>query len=690
MPQPFLGFIRQFPSAPVYRADIDGLRAIAVALVMAFHAFPEIFPGGFIGVDVFFVISGFLITSIIVGECSHHSFSFEQFYLRRIRRIFPPLLMILIACAIFGYFALLADEYQELGKHLAAGAGFYENLLSWSQSGYFDNAPWSKPLLHLWSLGVEEQFYVLWPPMLWIFWRWRVSLFPLLLLCLLSSFWLNIHEVYTSPVAAFFSPFTRFWEFLIGALLVYQPYFASIQNQHRPLISTAFIQSAFSALGLFLMAVGLFSINAGRAFPGWWALVPVMGTFLLIASGPHAWSNRHVLAHPVMVKIGKISYSLYLWHWPILSFLRILGYTSVWARIVGLIATVILAALTYYCVERPIRLYQFTLKKALIICSLMALIGVTGAVIYLAQGFPNRAIVQKNGEKAAQFSQPDLAIEHERCPPELESYTPAFKYCRLSQATYPQYAIVGDSHAAQLYFGISQLDSTHSWLLIGHNATPPLSQVQVITPDSEIVNRERQMSYILGYLTSHDSIKTVVLAFYGNTYFEKTAVAADHVALGFSPSQVQMSASNLALQTNLEKFTWGLSNTIKILEQAGKDVIVVLDNPELPFFPRDCLRHKMASSEQEPAKNCMLSYEEVLQRQENLRAMLRTMQTQYPKLRVYDSFPLFCNQADGCQFETADLMLYRDSHHLSLQGSRWFAQYFLSWLEASHSESLGK
>jgi hypothetical protein len=390
------------------------------------------------------------------------------------------------------------------------------------------------------------------------------------------------------------------------------------------------------------------------------------------------------------VWIGKISYALYLWHWPILSFIRILGYTSVSARILGLLLAVILAALTYYCVEKPIRSRPFAFKKALALCCSMAIVGAAGAAIYFAQGISSRAIVQQAGQKVAQLAEQDLVIEHERCPSALARYSPPFKYCRLSLAADPQYAIVGDSHAAQLYSGITQLDPSHSWLLIGHNATPPISQVQIQTPDAEKVNREQQMNYILNYLVQQPSIQTVVLAFYGNTYFEKTAVAADHLALGFSPSQVEMRAKNLSLQTNLEKFTWGLANTIAKLEQAGKEVIVVIDNPELPFFPRDCLRRQGSSSEQDAAKSCTLSYEDVWQRQRDLRVMMQGLQTQYPRLRIYDSLPLFCSQALGCQFETSELMLYRDSHHLSLQGSYWFAQHFLPWLEASKPDSLGK
>jgi peptidoglycan/LPS O-acetylase OafA/YrhL len=163
------------PTHPKYRPDIDGLRAIAVLSVIGFHAFPEWIKGGFIGVDIFFVISGYLISTIIIENLKNDSFSFVDFYSRRIRRIFPALLLVLIASYAVGWFTLLAEEYAQLGKHIAAGAGFVSNLVLWNESGYFDAASDTKPLLHLWSLGVEEQFYVIWPLLMWITWKRKLN-----------------------------------------------------------------------------------------------------------------------------------------------------------------------------------------------------------------------------------------------------------------------------------------------------------------------------------------------------------------------------------------------------------------------------------------------------------------------------------------------------------------------------------
>jgi len=206
---------------PKYRPDIDGLRAIAVLAVVAFHAFPSWFKGGFIGVDVFFVISGYLISTVIFENLDKETFSFSEFYARRIKRIFPALIIVLIACLVFGWFALLADEYNQLGKHVAAGAGFISNIVFWNESGYFDNVSDTKPLLHLWSLGIEEQFYIVWPFLLWFAWKRNFNILTITVLVCIASFVLNIKGIKQDVVATFYSPETRFWELLSGSLLAW-------------------------------------------------------------------------------------------------------------------------------------------------------------------------------------------------------------------------------------------------------------------------------------------------------------------------------------------------------------------------------------------------------------------------------------------------------------------------------------
>ena len=201
---------------PKYRSDIDGLRALAVLSVLGFHAFPEFIRGGYIGVDIFFIISGYLISTILFENLQNGSFSFFIFYARRIRRIFPALILVLAACFAFGWFTLRSDEYKQLGKHIAGGAGFIDNFIFLNEAGYFDNSADTKPLLHLWSLGIEEQFYIIWPVLLWYFWRIGANPLTVAVTILAVSFALNLETVKTDVITTFYSPVTRFWELLSG------------------------------------------------------------------------------------------------------------------------------------------------------------------------------------------------------------------------------------------------------------------------------------------------------------------------------------------------------------------------------------------------------------------------------------------------------------------------------------------
>ena len=211
-----------------YRPDIDGLRAIAVLSVICYHAFPHLIRGGFVGVDIFFVISGFLISSILIANLETNTFSFLAFYRKRINRIFPALILVLIVFLILGWFVLFPSEYEQLGSHVAGGASFISNFLLWYNTGYFDNAAETKPLLHLWSLGIEEQFYIIWPLVLWIAWKRQFNIMTIMIVIALLSFILNIREIKLDSVATFFSPQTRFWELLLGSILAYIGFYSSL------------------------------------------------------------------------------------------------------------------------------------------------------------------------------------------------------------------------------------------------------------------------------------------------------------------------------------------------------------------------------------------------------------------------------------------------------------------------------
>jgi peptidoglycan/LPS O-acetylase OafA/YrhL len=251
---------------PSYRSDIDGLRAIAVLLVVIHHAFPQILPSGFIGVDLFFVISGFLISTIIFQNLENGTFSFADFYGRRIKRIFPSLILVLLTCLVYGWFSLLPADYKQLGKHALAGAAFVSNFAFWYESGYFDGDSKLKPLLHLWSLGIEEQYYIFWPLIAWLAWKKKANLLKLCIVLLVVSFVTNLVLVRSNTASAFFSPASRFWELLIGSVLAYVKLNQPITKEERHGNLSAW-------LGLGLLVIGLVFIHPERRFPGFWALL---------------------------------------------------------------------------------------------------------------------------------------------------------------------------------------------------------------------------------------------------------------------------------------------------------------------------------------------------------------------------------------------------------------------------------
>jgi peptidoglycan/LPS O-acetylase OafA/YrhL len=345
--------------ASAYRPDIDGLRAVAVGLVVVYHALPTLLTGGFVGVDVFFVISGFLITGIILDQLQAGRFSFLDFYRRRIRRLFPALIVVLAFCLACGWVVLLPDELASLGRHVGAGAIYISNIVLRREAGYFDAAAEAKPLLHLWSLAVEEQFYIVWPVLLavivgrrragWLGWT--------LALLIVGSFVYNVRLVGFRPDYAFFLLVPRAWELLLGAALAYAHRKGHLDTGHAPAAGGSG-RSLVSATGLGLIAVAVTLLDKRSAFPGWWALLPTVGTVLIVAAGPCAWLNRVVLSSRAMVAVGLVSYPLYLWHWPLLSFAHIAGggvapEPTVRAALVGLAA--VLAVATYVLVEKPLR-----------------------------------------------------------------------------------------------------------------------------------------------------------------------------------------------------------------------------------------------------------------------------------------------------------------------------------------------
>jgi peptidoglycan/LPS O-acetylase OafA/YrhL len=401
----------------LYRPDIDGLRAVAVLSVVGFHALPGAFPGGFIGVDIFFVISGYLISNIVFAGLDEGKFSFKHFYSRRIKRIFPALMLVLFVCLVLGHFVLLADEYKQLGKHVSAGAGFVSNIALWTESGYFDNAAEQKPLLHLWSLGIEEQFYLFWPPLVFLAWK-RRWVGGLLIALIGASFTINIAEVRHDPASAFYLPFSRMWELLIGCLLAYILRPSKVGRIAR-LFERKLAVNTASAVGFLSILVALFALDSKTSFPGWAALLPTAGALLMISAGADAWVNRQILSKRSVVFVGLISYPLYLWHWPLLAFARITLSTRAGDGTVAVIvlASFPLAWLTYRFIEKPIRSAK-TLHASLPLAAIALILGSVGAYVNHSNGMmaPFRSLpIPKVVNRQAQ--PPLVSASRDQSPP---------------------------------------------------------------------------------------------------------------------------------------------------------------------------------------------------------------------------------------------------------------------------------
>ena len=417
-------------SATPYRPDIDGLRAVAVLAVVAYHAWPRALGGGFVGVDVFFVISGFLITRILLAP----DFSFASFYARRVRRIFPALLIVLAATAAIGATFLPPDNLRNLLVHTIGGGLFVANIVSYHDVGYFNGIAELKPLVHLWSLGVEEQFYLLWPVLVWLAVRKKV-LAPAITIVAVASLALFLWWSERDPRAAFYLSPARFWELLAGAMLVR----TAVPERWR---------GAAAATGLALIAASAVLLSAESELPGMLMLVPVAGACLVVAS-PGAHRAGRLLASRAAVAIGLISYPLYLWHWPLLSLLRNFDRAPSTAAICATVALAfVLAALTWRTVERPLVALRLRPLAATLAAAMLAGVGLAAAA--------REAMPAESNE-----------IAYAACTARYPFRPDGLWFCRLSKDTAPTVLLLGDSHANHLYDGVAEVFPNDAVLAIG-------------------------------------------------------------------------------------------------------------------------------------------------------------------------------------------------------------------------------
>jgi peptidoglycan/LPS O-acetylase OafA/YrhL len=432
-----------------YRPDIDGLRAIAVFGVIAYHAFPKTLRGGFAGVDIFFAISGYLISGILYKKLLEGRFDFGEFYARRIRRIFPALLIMVILSLAYGRLVLLPDEFQQMGRHIAAGALFIQNFVFWKESGYFDTTADLKPMQHLWSLAVEEQFYIIFPLILILLWKRPRKLLPMMMGMLVISFCCNLVMSIQGRESDFFLTPYRAWEFLGGTILAWWHF----NGGHQ--VGRDWKREAISVVGLLTLLLGFLAVDRSDPYPGWRALFPVCGTLMIIASGKGAWINRNIFSQPWIVWMGLISYPLYLFHWPALSFARIIKGGAVSpATICGALAIALaLAVFTYYFVEKPLR---FSKTSKIVPCLIIAYL-ITGGLGFLVwKGYITDSQPEEVKENLKWISDRDYFAG-------LDSVTEegGILLTMIGQGI-PRTLFLGDSHVQQYIPRLKQIMETDS------------------------------------------------------------------------------------------------------------------------------------------------------------------------------------------------------------------------------------
>lgn len=541
-----------------YRSDIDGLRALAVLAVIGFHAFPAIIPGGFVGVDVFFVISGFLISSILLKETDRQQFSLARFYARRIKRIFPALLLVLASCLGAGWLVLLSDEFRMLGQHTAAATVFASNFWLWKEVAYFDVAAELKPLLHLWSLAIEEQFYVLWPLLLFIFTRQRRFL-PLLV-GLTAAISFASCQLQDTQAAMFYFPQNRAWELLLGALLACIP---SLHTAHpeRSVVRA----NALSVAGILLVFVAIFQLDKHSIFPGWLALLPTVGAVLVIAAGNSAWLNRYILGSRPVVLVGLISYPLYLWHWPLLSFARIIeaGEPSVQIRIIALAVSAVLSCLTYLLLEKPLRTGGNKTVAGLV--ALMILTGITG---YFCGEQKIKPRSSKDGLESVINAFNDWGYQNGE-----PFYYRGDYYYSLGSA-HEATLFVGDSNVEQYFPRISKViaenpGNTQRAIYAITGGCPPIRNIKSNGLKQQCYDR---MAAIYQLALEKPEINTVVIAAQWHTYMMKQR------GLYYSDNDTLYSMDGMESE-GVKKAYVQLEQMIKKFRSQGKKVYLILNIP---------------------------------------------------------------------------------------------------------------
>jgi peptidoglycan/LPS O-acetylase OafA/YrhL len=649
-----------------YRPDIDGLRAIAILSVVAFHAGVRAFHGGFVGVDIFFVISGYLIGGIVYKEAKTETFSFASFYKRRAKRILPAFFAVILFCYLAAMLLLSPAELRAFAATAVAAISSTSNIQLWLSTGYFTSGSELNPLLMTWSLAVEEQFYLLFPiAMLVVVHRKHDRAVHAIALCSILSFALSVWGVAHHPTMAFFLLPTRAWELGVGVLL-------AIRAERLARSRTGLTRLARQSMGCVGAALLVCAVLVCRStqFPGLAALLPVTGTLLLIESRG-SMVNAVLSARP-MVFVGRLSYSWYLWHWPMLSFARIASDRPLNVRATVSIALLsfAVALASFYFIEQPFRNSRTPAPRMLIRYAALLLIVLTPSLVVIAmKGMPQRRpqLAEMEARGANVTKDPCLAA-YGKTAPRLSSD------CVTASNTPHTVALIGDSHAAALAGALRSIADGSGYGMdeIEKASCPPLFGATIYMPNHPGQDREcaEFNSRVLNYIRSHPQIQTVVMAGFWSGPSSQPDEGFSYVPLGSGHEGVPEEES-------LKNLRQGLEGEVGQLRASGKQVILLKDDPALTFNP---LRYEIATTiplrrnlgqlfaPELKVDRTYASEGTSLYSDGKESAIIDDVAARHPGVRVYDLKRALCDNGD-CSFIRRGSLLYVDANHLSQAGA---------------------
>jgi len=632
-----------------YRGEIDGLRAIAVLAVIFFHTGFKAFEGGFVGVDVFFVISGYLITTIILADKNKGKFSIVNFYERRARRILPALFLVMLCCLPFAWLWLLPNHLKDFCKSLTAVSTFSSNILFMNESGYFATEAELKPLLHAWSLSVEEQYYVLFPLFLMVLWKLRKrwifgSLMAIAVVSLIAAQW----GAYNKPSETFFLLPTRGWELAIGALIAF--YFLYKQEQAEFISSHKITSEALGSLGLTLICYSVFAFNKSTPFPSLYALVPTIGTALIIIFSTSDTIVGRFLSTKILVSFGLISYSAYLWHHPLFVFARHRSLTepSVALLLALSVLSIVLAYLSWRFVEKPFRDKNAVSRKTIF------KFAVAGSVAFVAIGIIgeiNNGFDKRTNDSGIALS--DLSkkviINHGLSDDCDEKFTLS-KNCRTSDE--PEILVWGDSYASHLVQGIMASNPQAKIIQMTKSSCGPFFDIAPVSYRNTINEAKDCLNFnnsVRDWLKSNNTVKYAVLSASFSGY------------LGHK--NIKLLIKGKTYDSNQELAAEYFNKTLDELKSMGITPVVFSPMPQNGKNIGECLvRMEFFGGD---LNTCGFNIGEATEESKRVHEFLKDIAKNHKVVFIDESH---CDNGT-CRAYIDKTFIYRDVKHLSQEGS---------------------